>query len=110
MARGELDAGLAIPYDFDKDLQRGQPTDVQILLNAMNANTAAIGQGYAEGVIQNWNQIAARTAGFTRQFQQHRGQSGYAGAAQSRMHPAFLFNPALVTNWFTVTGTFGVLC
>ena len=59
MARGELDAGMAIPNHFDKDLQRGHPTDVQILLNAMNANTAAIGQGYAEGVIQSWNQSLA---------------------------------------------------
>ena len=38
-----------------KDLQRGRPVTVQFLLNAMNANTAAIAQGYAEGVIQTYN-------------------------------------------------------
>ena len=31
------------------------PVTVQFLLNAMNANTAAIAQGYAEGVIQTYN-------------------------------------------------------
>ena len=28
---------------------------MQFLLNAMNANTAAIAQGYAEGVTPDWN-------------------------------------------------------
>jgi ABC-2 type transport system permease protein len=30
-------------------------------------------------------------------------------AATVVLHPAFLFNPGLVTSWFIVTGTFGVL-
>ncbi len=107
MARGELDAGLAIPNDFDKDLQRGHPTDVQILLNAMNANTAAIGQGYAEGVIQSWNQSLAH-GGLHAKFQSIAANPGTRRGTVT-MHPAFLFNPALITNWFTVTGTFGTL-
>jgi ABC-2 type transport system permease protein len=44
--RNDLDVGLVIPYDFTRDLQRGRGTTVQVLLNATNANTAAIGQGY----------------------------------------------------------------
>ena len=107
MARGELDAGMAIPNDFDKDLQRGRPTDVQILLNAMNANTAAIGQGYAEGVIQSWNQTLAK-GGLHAKFQRVATNAGTLRGTVT-MHPAFLFNPALITNWFTVTGTFGTL-
>ena len=55
ISRGDLDAGVVIPYDYARDLQRGSPTTVQFLLNAMNANTAAIAQGYAEGVIQSYN-------------------------------------------------------
>ena len=51
ISRGDLDAGVVIPYDYARDLQRGRPVTVQFLLNAMNANTAAIAQGYAEGVI-----------------------------------------------------------
>ena len=31
-----------IPYDLRARLQRGRPVTVQFLLNAMNANTAAI--------------------------------------------------------------------
>ena len=47
---------VVIPYDFARDLERGRPTTVQFLLNAMNANTAAIAQGYAQGVIQSYNE------------------------------------------------------
>ena len=46
---------MVIPHDYARDLQRGRPVTVQFLLNAMNANTAAIAQGYAEGVIQTYN-------------------------------------------------------
>jgi ABC-2 type transport system permease protein len=107
LSRGELDGGLAIPTDFEKDLERGRPTEVQILLNAMNANTAAIGQGYAEGVIQNWNQTLAQ-GGLHARFQRISAGPGTLRGSVT-LHPAFLFNPALITNWFTVTGTFGVL-
>src|SRR5581483_9721967 len=55
IGRGKIDAGVAVPYTFGRDLQRGRPVTVQFLLNAMNANTAAIAQGYAEGVIQSYN-------------------------------------------------------
>src|SRR5215470_2898916 len=55
ITQARLDAGVVIPYHYARDLKRGQPTTVQFLLNAMNANTATIGQGYAEGVIQTYN-------------------------------------------------------
>jgi ABC-2 type transport system permease protein len=53
ISQGKLDAGVVISYHYARDLQRGWPTTVQFLLNAINANTATIGQGYAEGVIQS---------------------------------------------------------
>src|SRR5712692_3673249 len=66
ISRGDLDAEVVIPYDFARELQRGHSTTLQVLLNAMNANTAAIGQGYAEGVIQSYNRqllLASRASG-----------------------------------------------
>jgi len=46
ISRSDVDAGLVIPRTYARDLQRGRPVTVQFLLNAMNANTAAIAQGY----------------------------------------------------------------
>jgi len=71
----------------------------------MNANTAAIGQGYAEGVIQNYNRALAAegfTAGFNPADEATR-------SGQVLLRPAFLYNPGLVDSWFVATGVFGLL-
>jgi ABC-2 type transport system permease protein len=107
LSQGTLDAGVVIPYDYARDLQRGRPVTVQFLLNAMNANTAAIAQGYAEGVVGTYNQGLAGE-GVHATFQP------VSSAPVSRrgfvlLHPAYLFNPGLVASWFIVTGVFGLL-
>ena len=73
ISRGKLDAGLVIPYDYARNLQRGRQTDVQVLLNAVDANTAAIGQGYAEGVIQSYNRNLLQNGGIHAEFRQIAG-------------------------------------
>jgi ABC-2 type transport system permease protein len=98
-----LDAGLVIPYDFADQVRRGGQVDVQLVLNAVNANTAAIGFGYAQGILQTYNLGLAE-----------RGIRMKASATNGAPLPivsrtAFLYNPGLVSAWFMVTGTFGVL-
>ncbi len=107
LSQGNLDAGVVIPYDYARELERARPTTVQFLLNAMNANTAAISQGYAEGVIQTYNQ-GLTGQGVHANFQQVAGAAvTHRGAVL--LHPAYLFNPGLVASWFIVTGVFGLL-
>jgi ABC-2 type transport system permease protein len=108
ISRGNLDAGLVIPYDYARNLQRGRQTDVQILLNAVNANTAAIGQGYAQGVIQSYNRNLLQNGGIHAEFRQI-AANDVSRRGQVKLQPAFLFNPGLVNSWFIATGTFGVL-
>jgi ABC-2 type transport system permease protein len=105
--RGDIDDGLTIPYDFSRDLERGRPVKVQFLLNATNANTAAIAQGYAQGVIQNFNRTLP-SSGLHAQFTEV-SSSPVSRRGQVVLRQAFLFNPGLVSSWFIVTGTFGVL-
>ncbi len=105
ISRADLDAGVVIPYHYARDLRRGQPATVQFLLNAMNANTATIGQAYAEGVIQSYNSAHPRAAAPT-------GLDGPARPGrrgQVRLAPTFLYNPGLVDAWFVATGVFGLL-
>jgi ABC-2 type transport system permease protein len=107
ISRGDVDAGVVIPYDYAKDLQRGKTVTVQFLLNAMNANTAAIAQGYAEGVIATYNQDLT-TSGLHAKFSTIGGiPVSRKGIAQ--FTGAFLYNPGLVGSWFVVTGIFGLL-
>src|SRR5262249_46061281 len=100
-----IDAGIVIPTDFARDLDRGRPTTVQVLLNAMNANTAAISQGYVQGVIQSFN--------MTRQGTVRPAVTSVPVSSMRRglafLHPALLYNPGGVSTWFIVTGLLGTL-
>jgi ABC-2 type transport system permease protein len=107
IADGKLDAGLVIPFDYARDLQRGRPATVQVLLNAMNSNTATIGEGFAEGVIASYNQTLSGS-GIHAQFQQI-ASPDVSRRGMVLLHPAYLYNPGLEPTWFIVTGVLGVL-
>ncbi|MGH7418954.1 MAG: ABC transporter permease [Candidatus Rokuibacteriota bacterium] len=92
LAAGRLDVGVVVPYDFARLRARGRPATVQVLLNAANANTAQIAQGYVEGAVAWLNR-----------------RTEAPGAARVEIRPAFLYNPGLVNAWFIVTGVFGTL-
>ena len=107
ISQSKVDAGAVIPYDYARNLARNRPTILQFLLNAMDANTATISQGYAQGVVQTFNGIL-------------QGEGLHASAApgastninhggQVQLQAAFLYNPGLVDSWFIVTGVFGLL-
>ena len=92
LSTGRLDVGVVVPYDFARRRARGQGATVQVLLNAANANTAQIAQGYVEGAVAFLNRDV-------------RG----ARAAPVELRTAFLYNPGLVNAWYIVTGVFGTL-
>jgi len=120
LSSGRLDVGVVVPSDFARLRGRGRPATVQVLLNAVNANTAQIAQGYVEGAVAwvNRRPDAARAgtdgrgaamapvddAGEASTFAVSR-----ARAAQVEMRTAFLYNPGLVNTWFTVSGVLGTL-
>src|SRR5262245_9697962 len=107
ISHGTLDAGVVIPYQFARELQRGRPTTVQFLLNAVNANTATIGQAYVEAVLQRYNEDLRRSGIQATVDGSVAGSP--SGRGQVRLMPAFLFNPGLVDSWFIATGVFGLL-
>ncbi len=107
ISRGEVDAGVVIPRTYARDLERGRPLTVQFLLNAMNANTAAIAQGYAEGVIQTYN-AGLPSSGLHANFAKIAAPD-VTRKGQVQIVPSYLYNPGLVGSWFVVTGIFGLL-
>ena len=107
ISQGKLDAGVVIPYHYARDLQRGRATTIQFLLNAINANTATIGQGYAEGVIQSYNN-ELKDFGVHATFRTI-AASDIARQGKVQLTPAYLYNPGLVDSWFIATGVFGLL-
>ncbi len=87
MDRGDLDVGMVIPVSYHRQRAEGRQSHLQLLLNAVNANTATIAEGYTRAIVSSF--------------------SGQQPAIQTRV--ALLFNPGLVSSWFIVTGVFGVL-
>jgi drug efflux transport system permease protein len=120
IASGRLDVGVVVPYDFARLRARSRPATVQVLLNAVNANTAQIAQPAVEGAVA-WllsrsDDASGQTAVSARAAQAARdGGEGVdraarrAGPARVEIRPAFLYNPGLVNAWFIVTGVFGAL-
>lgn len=107
ISKGRIDAGVVIPYDFARDLERGRSVTVQVLLNAMNANTAAISQGYVQGVVQSYNQTLRQPA--LRMAVQTMPTAAPTQRGIATLRPTLLYNPGGVTTWFIVTGLLGVL-
>lgn len=108
IARGKIQAGVVILYDYSRVLQRGRQASVQFILNAMDANTATIARNYAEGVIATYG-ASLRESGLRANGRQS-GAGGASHHGQVDLQVSFLYNPGLVASWFTVTGIFGLLC
>jgi ABC-2 type transport system permease protein len=107
----DVDMFIVIPHDFARTLGRFQTADIQVVVDAVDANTAQIAQGYLERALQDYNS----TNGFTTIAlgrQQHvLNRSGHPAPSPGAVdvRSAYLFNPGLEAPWFYVTGIMGIL-
>jgi ABC-2 type transport system permease protein len=113
ISRGDLDAGLVIPRDFAEKRARHETVEVQLLVDAVNANTATIAGGYAARIIASLNQKIVlsqparqppTTDGETVSLTTHP-----ANRAVVTPHLTLLYNPGLKSAWFITTGMIGLL-
>ena len=52
--RGEAQAVIRVPPDFERDLKRSRQTEVQILIDGTNSNTASLVSSYATSIVQSY--------------------------------------------------------
>jgi len=104
---GRVQAGLIIPAEFSRDLEKGRQATVQFVLNAMDANTATVAKTYAQGVVSAYAK-GVRGPGVHSRFDEPAGAVARPGGVE--LQPSFLYNPGLFAAWFTVTGVVGLLC
>ena len=93
--------GVAIPYDYSRNLLAGKEAPVQIILDGADSNTASIAQGYAEGLLQTYARHAREDA-----------QSMRAGNVLRPPVDASVrvwYNPDLLSRNFIVPGLIGVI-
>ncbi|OUL21963.1 ABC transporter permease [Nostoc sp. T09] len=91
--QGKITAGLIIPPDFKRNLSEDKSGEVQILIDAVDANTAGIAQGYLNQMI---NQFSRRLS---------------SNQAPPLITPqtTFLYNPGLRSSWFFIPGVLGLV-
>jgi len=117
ISRGDLDAGLVVPNDFAERRARRETVEVQLLVDAVNANTATIAGGYAARIIAGLNQ---KIAAAQPPRQPPADTSNGPGVSLTTNVPAviranvtprmtLLYNPGLKSAWFITTGMIGLL-
>jgi ABC-2 type transport system permease protein len=107
----DLDLFIVIPVDFARTLNRGQTARVQVVIDAVDANTAQIAQGYLQMALENYNNgiIITPNVGVRHELTlisaTHPAPLPGAPAVQA----AYLYNPGLVTFWYYVTGVMSII-
>ncbi|MBS3027565.1 MAG: ABC transporter permease [Dolichospermum sp. DET50] len=89
---GKLDVGVIIPPDFSRKLAQ-KTADIQVFIDAVNANTAGIAANYMNQIVQQYN------------------LSLEEGKRSPPVSPqvVFLYNPGLTSSWFFVPGVMGLV-
>src|SRR5581483_7861410 len=102
ISKGDIDAGLVIPRDFADRRARQQTSQVQLLVDAVNANTATIAGGYAARIVASLNQQIAMSQPRRQQIRDPNSTSGAiavttnpAARASVVPHLTLLYNPGL---------------
>jgi ABC-2 type transport system permease protein len=116
ISRGQLDAGLVVPRDFAEKRARHEKAEVQLFVDAVNANTGTIAGGYAARIVAALNQKIALA-----QPRQQSSSTNNAAApsislvtnsaarAAVTARLTLLYNPGLKSAWFITTGMIGLL-
>ena len=107
----DLDLFLVIPTDFSRTLGRGQTADVQVVIDAVDANTAQIARGYLEMALKDYNSHTVDTpaAGSRRRLTLVAAAHPAPPPGAPEVQPAYLYNPGLVTSWHYVTGVMSII-
>lgn len=90
---GKLTIGLIIPPEFDRDLNQGRSTEVQVLIDGVDANTAGIANGYINQMVN--------------QYTRNRNPQFKTPPVETQTR--FLYNPGLTSSWFFVPGVIGLV-
>ena len=100
LATGKLTVGITIPPEFDDDIARKRTTQVQLIFDAVDANTANIASSYINQLISDYN------------LRQQKNRNDPTSAAQSnqvQVQTTVLYNPGLESSWFIVPGVIGIV-
>lgn len=90
---GKVTAGVVIPPEFDRQLERGETPEIQVLIDGTDANTAGIANGYMTQIVNQFGRRLQSTP------------------TTNLIDPEviFLYNSGLNSTWFFVPGVLGLV-
>ena len=96
LVRGQLGGLVVIPSSFDAVARTpGRTPEIQVIVDGADPNTAALVQGYAQGVVATWVQSRAIES----------GRSGAVAGTEDRVW----FNPERTSRYFLVPGCVAIV-
>lgn len=109
LGRLELDLAIIVPASYADSLQTGRTARVQVLVDAVNANSAAIARGYLAQATADYNaRLLERQAGQT-SARVRMVDSRFPQVPGLRAEAVVLYNPGMIHSWFFVSGVISVL-
>jgi ABC-2 type transport system permease protein len=107
----DVDLFIVVPADFAITLGRAETANVQVIIDAVDANTAQIAQGYMRASLDDYNATrgAASAVAFRSRKTLARSTHPAAPPGAPDVYPAYLYNPGLVTSWYYISGLMSVI-
>jgi ABC-2 type transport system permease protein len=98
--RSHILMAIVVPKDYARNITEGRESDIQVILDGSDSNTASIALGYAQGV------VASYAAQLRADAQMRRGAGKYRVAVDPRVR--VLYNSDLKSKNFIVPGLIAV--
>lgn len=104
----KVQVAMEINSDFAKNIISKKPTEIQIIVDGRQTNSAAIASGYANQII---NQYASdiKNTGYGGQNITQGGSDSYNGGAKINIVTRSWFNPNLEFLWYTLVSLISLL-
>jgi ABC-2 type transport system permease protein len=97
--QGKVDAGLIIPPSFDRDLMQTGKSEVQVVVDGINAYSSGLARGYISEITTQFNlDLLKRYQPFS---------IGLEIPVQPEI--TFRYNPGTLDSWFFVPGVVGAI-
>ena len=102
--RGDAQAVIRVPPDFERDLKRSRQTEVQILIDGTNSNTASLVSSYATSIVQSYASDVATEQRNVRVLTLSASAAPALALPQVEARSRVWFNPDLYSRNYFVPG------
>jgi ABC-2 type transport system permease protein len=102
--RGEAQAVVRVLPGFERDVQRGRPTDVQVLIDGTNSNTASLVASYGGSIIADFSGAVSAERQNVRLLARTPAGPVSAAVPQVTARTRVWFNPDLYSRNYFVPG------